>query len=232
MKKEKFERNLKISFKPVGLCLKNELGTNPPQEKGMVINMKKLFIFLLALMFTFTGCGSGEPPAAEPPFVEVPASEPAPEIFPEPAPEPEPEPEPAPSGPMHEPDKIYFHDTYNQLAENPSVMWGDFHWNGWFDVMIPLTHEENRWYSFEAMSGDIMDNYKMLIFFNGLPDEDPESIQWVWNSNSGFPNGRYFIADFANTVNPPGGSFAGEQRDALSFITFEEAEAATRNVIH
>jgi imidazoleglycerol-phosphate dehydratase len=37
----KFERNLKISFKPVGLCLKNELGTNPPQEEGMVISMKR-----------------------------------------------------------------------------------------------------------------------------------------------------------------------------------------------
>lgn len=197
--------------------------------------MKKLLI-IFALMFLFAGCSNndlseinGVPTGQLPQEAIVGDDDP---VVPQNEPEPEPPPPPPPSGPMHDPDKIYFHDTYNQIADNPSVMWGDFHWDGWFDVMIPLTHEADRWYSFEKESGDIMDNYKMIIFFNGLPDNDPGSIQWVWNSNVGFPNGNYFIADMSNFINPPSPQFAGEQRDATTFATFEEAEAATKNVVH
>ncbi|MCL2697678.1 MAG: hypothetical protein FWE74_06325 [Oscillospiraceae bacterium] len=202
--------------------------------------MKRLLIVLLmmTLMLGLAACGGeSTTPASETPQEQVPAAETSESPGNEPAdyvPAEEPPQEQAapPSGPMHDPNKVYFHDTYSQLAGNPSIMWGDFFWDGWFDVMSPLTHEEGKWYSFEIMNGALEDNYKMLIFFNGLQDDDPDSIQWVWNYNDGYPKGNYFIADFVNSVNPPSPHFKGEQRDASSFATLEQAEAAIGNVIH
>jgi hypothetical protein len=197
--------------------------------------MKKLLTILLALMlmFAFAACGShngttdnpdpspaGEPPVAEPP---APDPEPEPETYPEPV-------TPAPAGDMFDPLRVYFHDTYNQISSDPSIMWGDLRWEGWFNVMQPLTDEGGGWYSFEMPSESITSNYNMLIFFNGLQDSDPDSIQWVWNSNRIYPKGNYFIADKAAEINPPDVNFAGEQRDATSFETFEEAEAAIKDI--
>jgi predicted small lipoprotein YifL len=190
--------------------------------------MKKLLTILLAmfLMLGLAACGNG---SDEPPVLPENDDHSAEE-----APEPEPPQEPAipETDPMHDPNKVYFHDTYGQFGDNPSVMWGDLDWLGWFDVLTPLTDEGDGWYSFEMPSSVIADNYNMLIFFNGLPDEDPDSIQWIWTVHRGNPNGNYFIADFAKPVNPPDVSFAGEQRDAVSFATLEQAQTGINNVIH
>ncbi|MCL2637227.1 MAG: hypothetical protein FWD48_02545 [Oscillospiraceae bacterium] len=200
--------------------------------------MKKLLTVLLALMLMLglAACGESAPdptivPSEDAPVAEAPANEPTPGTPQEQVPA-EPEPEAVAAGPMYDPLKVYFHDTYGQIRDNPSIMWGDLSWNGWFDVMTPLTDEGDKWFSFVMPSSEIADNYNMLIFFNGLPDEDPDSIQWVWNFNRGYPSGNYFIADFVRPVNPPDLRFMGEQRDATSFATLEQAEAGIKNVIH
>lgn len=122
--------------------------------------------------------------------------------------------------------KVYFYDTYHQLGDDPSIMWGDLNWQGWADVKQSLTKESDGWYSFEMPTASITASYNMLIFWNGLPDSDPNSIQWVWSIDRGIPNGRFFVADDANAINPPESSFHGVQRDAASFATKEKAESA------
>lgn len=135
-----------------------------------------------------------------------------------------------PYGALDDPKLIYFYDTYGQLADNPTIMWGDLNWQGWHSVMQPMTDEGGGWYSFELPAGELIYNYNMVIFFNGLPDDDPDVIQWVWNFNRSEPQGNFFIADKAEPVNPPDVIFAGEQRDAPSFPTYEAARAALERV--
>jgi hypothetical protein len=122
--------------------------------------------------------------------------------------------------------KVSFYDTYNQFGDNPSIMWGDLNWEGWFDTKQPLTKEPDGWYSFVMPTQRITDSYNMLIFFNGLPDDDPNAIQWVWNINNGAPKGNYFAADNKNPKNKPEEWFKGVQRNATSFATKEEAKSA------
>jgi len=125
-----------------------------------------------------------------------------------------------------DPNKIYFYDTYGEIGANPTIMWGDLSWSGWFDVAKSLNKEENGWYSFRMSSTSVPNSYNMLIFFNGLPDSDPEAVQWVWHSINVEYNGNFFIADYATGRNENEASFQGVQRNVTSFATIEEAEVA------
>ena len=102
-------------------------------------------------------------------------------------------------------------------------MWGDKGWGGW--VKTPLVSAGDGWYSFDLANG-ITAGYNMLIFFNGLPDEDANAIQWVWHVDRGAPAGNYFIADKAKGTNPNENNFKGVQYDATAFATKADAEAA------
>jgi hypothetical protein len=106
-------------------------------------------------------------------------------------------------------------------------MWGDKNWEGW--VQHPLVREADGWYSFVMPTTNITDSYNMLVFSNGLPDNNPNAIQWVWNINNGNPAGRFFAADNSNPINPPESGFRGTQRNAASFSTREAANASSGN---
>ena len=125
------------------------------------------------------------------------------------------------------PTTVYFFDTYGDIKDNPTIMWGDKGWAGW--VGNPLNDEGGGWYSFKLDNG-ITEGYNMLIFFNGLPDEDANAVQWVWHTDRGAPAGVYFIADNSVPQNPNENNFKGKQWDAKSFDTKDSAEAALKSL--
>jgi hypothetical protein len=118
---------------------------------------------------------------------------------------------------------VYFFDTYGEIKDDPSIMFADRNWAGF--KKTPMKDEGGSWYSFE-LSNTPMKGFNMVIWYNGLPDNNKNCIQWVWRQEHKAPNGVYFIADRSNSKNKAENNFQGEQRNAKSFATKEEAEAA------
>jgi hypothetical protein len=136
-------------------------------------------------------------------------------------------PEPLSDAESRELRTIYFYDTYNQLGDNPFIMWLDLNGEGGHDVRKPLEKEADGWYSFEIPTMSIADSYVGITFYNGLPSNDPNAVWWNWfDFNDVDFNGRFFIADNSNPADPTDDSFMAASRRATSFATREQANAA------